>query len=131
MERWLTAARRIALFAPVLAIAGLLSACDDGVQPPPATSAAATPAQPAAPPPPGPAAMTASADASSAGVLPNDPSAPANTPLCGIAAQENNAMTHQLMPRQYAQAGQCTAYACYDVATATYIGADGFRHVCR
>ncbi|MCQ8276850.1 hypothetical protein NFI95_00095 [Acetobacteraceae bacterium KSS8] len=151
MERWLTATRRIAptvtSIVTSLALAGALSACADDVQPPPAAGTAATAAQPPSPPPArapvtatsGPAtpgadtsgADTASADASTAGVLPNDPSAPTNTPLCGIAAQENNAMTRQLMPRQYAEAGQCTAYACYDVATATYIGADGFRHVCR
>ncbi len=64
-------------------------------------------------------------------VLANDPSAPADTPLCGAQAREANAVDQSLLPQQYAQAGICSSFACYDPATATYIGADGYRHVCR
>lgn len=139
------AIRRIGLLFPVLVLGGMLAGCDDGDQPPPPTGvAAAPPAVPPAAPPSveqatvaqvAPSAPASSADSGDAGqsatLLPNDPSAPTNTPLCGTAAQEYTALTRQLMPRQYAEAGQCSAYACYDAATATYIGADGYRHVCR
>lgn len=134
-------------------VAGL-GGCDDGTQTTPAAdgsagsaaaaAAAGTPgATTAAAPTPatgnnGRTVAAAEAPSSDSGdaaqastALLNDPSAPSNTPLCGFAAQENNALSRQLMARQYAEAGQCSAYACYDAATATYIGADGYRHVCR
>ncbi|WP_419730409.1 hypothetical protein [Lichenicola sp.] len=63
--------------------------------------------------------------------LTNDPSAPADTPLCGVAARETNAIGQAVLSRQYASAGICSSFACYDPATATYIGSDGYRHVCR
>jgi hypothetical protein len=77
-----------------------------------------------------PPAQPATAIASST-TLGNDPSAPADTPLCGIAGRERAAFSQSLLPRQVAESGQCSSYACYDAATATYIGADGYRHVCR
>ena len=63
--------------------------------------------------------------------LTNDPSAPADTPLCGVAAKETNAIGQTVLSRQYASAGICSSFACYDPATATYTGSDGYRHVCR
>ncbi len=127
-----------------------LSGCDDTPVAAPAVaamppSAAPSPASPpaagagavATQPPAVPAALAstdqdqAGSQGTSAPVLFNDPSAPPGTPLCGLAAQESDAISRTLLPRQYAQAGQCATYACYDAATATYIGADGYRHVCR
>lgn len=63
--------------------------------------------------------------------LSDDPSAPADTPLCGAQAREINATGAALAPDIAAAAGACATYACYDPLTATYIGADGARHVCR
>lgn len=127
-----------ARIAPLVVLLAALAGCEDAPQAPPATGAAA--AQPAQAPggvaPATVAAVSPQANAAddagqTATALLNDPSAPSNTPLCGIAAQETNALSRQLLSRQYAEAGQCAAYACYDAATATYIGADGYRHVCR
>ena len=130
-----------------LALAPLpLSGCDEPPGAAPTISAGAAPTM-AAPPPSPPGAVpsqtgivagTDQAQAQPSGstgstgpVLLNDPSAPSGTPLCGMAARESNALGQALLSRQYAQAGQCATYACYDAATATYIGADGYRHVCR
>lgn len=74
---------------------------------------------------------TAGTDGTAPVMLVNDPSAPLDTPLCGMAAHEANAMSQALLGRQYATAGICSSFACYDAATATYLGADGYRHVCR
>ncbi|MBB3172329.1 hypothetical protein FHR90_000135 [Endobacter medicaginis] len=63
--------------------------------------------------------------------LSDDPSAPANTPLCGTQAREINAIGSAIDPEAAGAAGVCATYACYDPLTATYIGADGARHVCR
>ena len=64
-------------------------------------------------------------------ILFNDPSAPPDTPLCGREAQEVNAIGDALQGSRVAASGICAAFACYDPLTATYIGADGYRHVCR
>lgn len=106
-----------------------LGGCADAPAPAPAPIVAARPAAPASgivltPQP-------ATPDGTGAVVLVNDPSAPSDTPLCGTAAREANAMGQALLGRQYANAGICTGFACYDPATATYIGADGYHHVCR
>ncbi|ACI52596.1 conserved hypothetical protein [Gluconacetobacter diazotrophicus PA1 5] len=63
--------------------------------------------------------------------LVNDPSAPADTPLCGAAAREGLAMAARVNPAPLASGNACTANACFDPLTGTYIGADGNRHVCR
>lgn len=109
-----------------LAVAG----CEDAPPAPPASPApvAEAPAQPAA----APAGIVLTPQPGASGVaLTNDPSAPADTPLCGMAAREADAIAQGLLPRQYATAGICSGFACYDPATATYLGADGYRHVCR
>lgn len=71
------------------------------------------------------------ADAISEPVLFNDPPASPDTPLCGKQAQEINAIGAVLQASRVATSGICARFACYDPLTATYIGADGYRHVCR
>jgi|GEM_PF-805832 len=63
--------------------------------------------------------------------LTNDPSAPADTPLCGAAAREANQIAAANYPQPALSGNACVLNACYDAQTATYIGADGNRHVCR
>jgi len=63
--------------------------------------------------------------------LTNDPSAPTDTPLCGSAAREANAIAAANYPQPAMSGNACVMSACYDAQTATYIGADGNRHVCR
>ena len=102
------------------------------VQPVPvvARPAVAAPgAQPAAPP--AVAGMGAAPDADGKPVLFNDPPARPDTPLCGRQAQEANAIGASLQGPRVAASGICAGFACYDPLTATYIGADGYRHVCR
>ncbi len=119
--------------AIVLASALALAGCEDAPVPAPAsapvpTAAALAPAAQGivlSPQPGGAAAAPAGV------VLANDPSAPTSTPLCGAAAREADAIGQALLPRQYADSGICQSFACYDPATATYIGLDGYRHVCR
>ncbi|WP_165837852.1 BA14K family protein [Novacetimonas cocois] len=91
---------------------GLLSACAPHHHPAPATPpvAATSPSEP---------------------VLVNDPSAPADTPLCGHAAREANAIGASIHPDITSLRSSCAANACFDPQTGTYIGADGNRHVCR
>lgn len=111
------------LFGVAMALAG----CDE--TPPPApTPVAAAPAAPA----PAHAGIVLSPQPGATGTtLANDPSAPADTPLCGAAARERVAIGQTLLSHQYADAGICSSFACYDPSTATYIGADGYHHVCR
>ena len=113
----------------LIAAGGLvLAGCEDVPAAPPLAPVAAAPARPAA----GPAGIVLTPQPAGSGVaLTNDPSAPADTPLCGMAAREANGIGQTLLPRQYATAGICSSFACYDPATATYLGADGYRHVCR
>ena len=61
----------------------------------------------------------------------NDPPAAPDTPLCGRQAQESNAIGAALQGQRVAASGICAGFACYDPLTATYIGVDGYRHVCR
>ena len=70
-------------------------------------------------------------DADAKPVLFNDPPARPDTPLCGRQAQEVNAIGTALQGPRVAASGICASFACYDPLTATYIGADGYRHVCR
>nr|WP_239019467.1 BA14K family protein [Novacetimonas pomaceti] len=97
-----------------VASVGLLSACAAHHHPPapatPPVAAAVTPSEP---------------------VLVNDPSAPADTPLCGHAAREANAIGASIHPDITPLRSSCAANACFDPQTGTYIGADGNRHVCR
>ena len=118
-----------------------------GMTPPGTTSpAAAHPAvtaAPAAQPAAQPAATPGTAAAAQAGptgdavdagskpVLFNDPPARPDTPLCGHQAQEANAIGAALQGPRVTASGICASFACYDPLTATYIGADGYRHVCR
>ncbi len=118
------------LTVSVLALAG----CEDTTATAPAPSVAAAPTP--APAASGGIVLSPQPDGEAASqpagvVLANDPSAPTDTPLCGTAARETNAIGQALLPRQYAAAGICQSFACYDPATATYIGLDGYRHVCR
>ncbi len=119
----------------MIAGATALSGCADTPAPVPVPAAAAAPAGPAPQRAAAPVIAGSDQDPAQAGAtLPvslNDPSAPVDTPLCGTAARENNGLGQSLLPRQYAEAGQCASFACYDPATATYLGADGYRHVCR
>ncbi|PYD60687.1 hypothetical protein CFR73_06110 [Novacetimonas maltaceti] len=71
------------------------------------------------------------ATGAAAPVLVNDPSAPADTPLCGHAAREANAIGATIHPDITPERSSCAANACFDPQTGTYIGADGNRHVCR
>lgn len=64
-------------------------------------------------------------------LLVNDPSAPANTPLCGAAAREAVAMAVQNYPQPLAVGGSCVRNACFNTQTGTYIAADGTQRVCR
>lgn len=118
------ASLRLACVA-ALALAG----CDDTPTAPVTTTSAPTPAA-------APAAATGGIvlnpqQGGTGATLVNDPSAPADAPVCGKAAREADAIGQSLLGRQYATAGACSSFACYDPATATYLGADGYRHVCR
>ncbi|MGG6429913.1 hypothetical protein ACQ5TV_08040 [Acetobacter ghanensis] len=64
-------------------------------------------------------------------LLVNDPSAPADTPLCGAAAREAMAMAVQNYPQPLASGNSCTRSACFNTQTGTYIAADGTQRVCR
>lgn len=61
----------------------------------------------------------------------NDPSAPANTPLCGVALQEANHAANAVYPQPKALPSSCPRNACFDALTGTFIAADGQRSVCR
>ncbi|GBQ16355.1 hypothetical protein AA16663_2370 [Komagataeibacter rhaeticus DSM 16663] len=75
--------------------------------------------------------MTGEETAPSGVVLTNDPSAPADTPLCGHAAREANALGATVHPDMTPAASPCAANACLDPQTGTYIADDGSRRVCR
>ena len=61
----------------------------------------------------------------------NDPSAPPDTPLCGVEAREAAQAAAAISPGVDADGGACLAAACFNALTDTYIGADGYRHVCQ
>ena len=110
----------------------LLAACGEPERAAPATQAARPPgfAIQSFPPEAAPAGATLPPGEQPAQAE-NDPSAPPDTPLCGTAARETNAAAAALSPRTEAEGGACLATACYDALTDTYIGADGYRHVCQ
>jgi hypothetical protein len=118
-------AKRVLAAVVAAAGCGIAAGCAD--ETPPAAPAPVATAAPAAPAHGG----IVLNPTGSAAPLSNDPSAPADTPLCGTAAREANGIGQAVLSHQYAQAGICSSFACYDPATATYIGADGYRHVCR
>ncbi|TLU74270.1 hypothetical protein [Lichenicoccus roseus] len=74
---------------------------------------------------------SASLDENGHPILFNDPPASPDTPLCGREARERNAIGAQIQAARVASSGVCSSFACYDPLTATYIGADGYTHVCR
>lgn len=126
------ARRRTTAGWPVLCLglAGiLLAGCED--TPAPAPTAAETPAKPVTPPAASGIVLTPQPEGGSGAALVNDPSAPADSPVCGPAAREAASIGQTLLSRQAATAGICSSFTCYDPATATYLGADGYRHVCR
>ena len=61
----------------------------------------------------------------------NDPSAAPDTPLCGRAAREAADAAAAISPSVTESGNACLASACFDPLTDTYIGADGYRHVCQ
>jgi hypothetical protein len=112
---------------PVLALLALARCAAPGPHATPAATRAPLPA-----PAPGAfAPPTVALDENGKPILFNDPSAPPDTPLCGREAQEANAIGDAVQGARVAASGVCAAFACYDPLTATYIGADGYRHVCR
>ncbi len=122
-----------------VALSGLLAlaACAEPPPSPPGV-AASGPVRPETPPPapfsPEAAAenaLPAVAGAPEAEAKVNDPSAPADTPLCGRAARERIADDAAIEPDVIEGAGACAETACFDPATDTFIGADGYRHVCQ
>ncbi len=100
-----------------------------GAARPAATAPGTTPGM--APGAAGPGQEAAGLDASGKPVLFNDPPAPPDTSLCGRQAREANAIGVTLQGPRVAASGICASFACYDPLTATYVGADGYRHVCR
>ena len=130
---------RAAALLTIPALSLILAGCEDTPAPvtaAPVTAASAAPARPE-PAATGGIVLAPQPDAEAAAggrpgaMLPNDPSAPIDTPLCGAAAREVDQIGETLLPQQYADAGICRSFACYDPATATYIGLDGYRHICR
>ena len=106
--------------------------------PGPAIASQAAPAPASLPPASLPAAASGVAtgsgtapDADGKPVLFNDPPARPDTPFCGRQAREVDAIGATLQGPRVAASGICASFACYDPLTATYIGADGYRHVCR
>ena len=112
-----------------LPLLGLLALSRCAETPHPTAVAVHAPAAIAAP-----AARTAgpgSLDARGTPIPFNDPPAPPDTPLCGNQARETDAIGASLLAPRMAATGICASFTCYDPLTATYFGADGYRHVCR
>ncbi len=61
----------------------------------------------------------------------NDPSAPIDTPLCGQAEREASNFGAMISPAVTSSGNACLGTACFDPATGTFVGADGYRHVCQ
>jgi hypothetical protein len=123
--------RRVVL---ILALLAMASCADQPPAPPPQASAPTRPAfkiQSFPPEPPAPPSPGTAAELPPGSLRTNDPSAPPDTPLCGTAAREANAAGAAISPAIVASGGACLANACFDPSTDTYIGADGFRHVCQ
>ena len=91
------------------------------------------PVEPASPPDEATTAPagTAGATDASAATATNDPSAPLDTPLCGRAARERNQAAAAIASDVMSGGGACVQTACFDPLTDTFIGADGYRHVCQ
>lgn len=123
---WLAAPWRAALWLTALAIG--LAGCADAPAAPPVAEAASRQPKPA---PPAGIVLAPQPGAPGSVALANDPSAPLDAPACGTAAREAVTVAQAVLPRQNASAGVCSSFACYDPATATYLGLDGYRHVCR
>lgn len=131
MDREWQRPRSAALRTALLPAALALASC--------ATEPAA-PAQSAGPPPPRYPIQSFAPEQSSSplGETPssptdrtNDPSASADTPLCGREAREAVAAAVAISPAVMSGGGACTQTACFDPLTDTYIGADGYTHVCQ
>ncbi|WP_231118872.1 hypothetical protein [Oecophyllibacter saccharovorans] len=61
----------------------------------------------------------------------NLPSAPLNTPLCGTHLQAQAQMGAQLFQGSLASGNACTANACFQPLTGTYIAQNNDPTVCR
>jgi hypothetical protein len=133
--------RRMKLVCSGLVLAsvvGLAGCAEPAAAPAPVGIGVARPAATAPTTPPGttsgttvPGQEAASLDGSGKPVLFNDPPAPPDTALCGRQAREANTIGVTLQGSRVAASGICASFACYDPLTATYVGADGYRHVCR
>ncbi len=127
--------RGLAAVAAVL----ILSGCADDESPstaaPPPSAVAARPAfkvqsfLPDEPTPPPQSAQDAASSAAPART--NDPSAPIDTPLCGQAEREASNFGAMISPGVTSSGNACLGTACFDPATGTFVGADGYRHVCQ
>ncbi|NHN88013.1 hypothetical protein [Acetobacter conturbans] len=122
-DRSVAFARRLALTALMLSSFGLVGCAEQ--QGSVATAPNRIPPQTF---PPGTVTETPAPEGQ---MLVNDPSAPANTPLCGTAAREANAMGQAAYPQPLMNGGACTQNACFDPATQTYIASDNTKRVCR
>lgn len=128
--RWLITRLLTARFG--LALPALLSLARCADTPAGPQRLAAAPPAAAAPSRPAPTAIpVATLDPDGKPILFNDPPAPANSPLCGRQAEEANAVAAAIQGPRLAASGICASFTCYDALTATYLGADGYRHVCR
>lgn len=90
-------------------------------------------AQPARKPPQtfAPGLVSQPSETYSESMVVNDPSASPDTPLCGTAAREAQAMAAQNYPQPYSAGSSCTQNACFNPQTGTYIASDGTQRVCR
>ncbi len=61
----------------------------------------------------------------------NDPSAPSDSPLCGRALREADSMSAAISPPSLRSGSACLQAACFDPLTDSFLGADGFRHICQ
>jgi hypothetical protein len=129
LRRRMRAARYGLLLVALLGVARCAEPLPAGAGP--LRPAAAAPAAATPPRRPAAAAPAASPVADGKPVLFNDPPARPDTPLCGRQAQEVNAIGAVLQGPRVAASGICARFACYDPLTASYLGADGYRHVCR
>ena len=107
----------------LLTVSGCAEVPRHAVSPVPAHAVTATPSAPPVAP--------ETLDANGKPILFNDPPAPPDTPVCGRQAREADAIGASLLAPRLSATGICASFTCYDPLTATYIGADGYRHVCR
>lgn len=61
----------------------------------------------------------------------NDASAPIDTPLCGIAARESNAMESANYQSPFRVDNHCVKNACFSPLTGSFIASTGYRSICR